>query len=160
FLDQLEGSEPLYNTNVRHRVTGPLDVSLLERAFIEVVRRHEVLRSRFVATDGELFQPVQDEPTVPFRVVDFSAHPADTRAVAVEQAVEEHSGRGFDLATDPPLRVLVATVTPEEHVLLITAHHVVNDAWSAGLLMRELGELYATLREGQPSSLAPLPVQY
>ena len=160
FLDQLEDAGPLYNTNIRHRVYGRLDTTILELALVEIVRRHDVLRSRFISEQGEVSAVVVDEPEVPFDRVDVSAYPAEVRQAEVDRAMERHASPAIDLGTQPPLRALVVKVSDTEHVLLVTMHHVVNDAWSAVLLMQELGTLYTALSRSEPSPLAPLSVQY
>ena len=156
FLDQLEQARlpaPVYNTNLCLRVRGPLDTTTLQRSFAEVAARHEVLRCRFTELDGELVLLVHDDPEVPFRVLDRTEDDAF-------RMLGEESTRRFDLATQPPLRVLLARLAVDEHLMLITLHHVVNDAWSAVLLVRELGEVYAALADGRLPELAPLEVQY
>ncbi|HEX5402493.1 MAG TPA: amino acid adenylation domain-containing protein [Pseudonocardiaceae bacterium] len=148
FLDQLESAGPLYHTNVCLRLRGELDAELLREAMTGVVARHEVLRTRFVMTDGELTQVVDSEAAVPWRTT------------TDETALRDSAERPFDLATAPPLRVLLVRLADQEHLLLITLHHLVNDAWSANLLVRELGELYRALRTGTASTLPELTVQY
>ncbi|SDL05970.1 amino acid adenylation domain-containing protein [Nonomuraea maritima] len=151
FLDQLETGRAVYNTLVWLRLRGPLDVGVLERALLALAERHEVLRSRFVQVDDEVLVSVAAEPVVPFEVVELP----DARPFLLEQA-----GRRFDLTAEPPLRAHVVRHSERDHQLLVTVHHVVNDAWSAVLFARELGELYAALSEGRAASLPELPVQY
>ncbi len=154
FLDQLEAAGaspiPVYNTSIFLRISGDLDAGALRRALTAIAARHEVLRSRLVHRDDELVQVVTDQPEVPFR---YLPEPA-------EGALREHAGHRFDLAAEPPLRALLVRLGPADHTLLITLHHVVNDAWTVRLLSRELGELYAALRRGRPPALPDLPVQY
>ncbi|MFB9722290.1 non-ribosomal peptide synthetase, partial [Planobispora longispora] len=130
FLDQLEPELAVYNTHVRLRLRGVLDVAALERALVAVAARHEVLRSRFVQRDDDLFVSVAAEAAVPFETVE----PAE---------LEARGARRFDLTAEPPIRAALARHAPDDHELLVTLHHVVTDAWSAVMFARELGELYA-----------------
>ncbi|SDM36319.1 non-ribosomal peptide synthetase, partial [Nonomuraea jiangxiensis] len=130
-----------------------LDVGLLERALVGLAERHEVLRSRFVQVEDEVLVSVGAEPVVPFEVVELGEGEARGFLLGV-------AGRRFDLTVEPPVRACVVRHGVVDHQLLVTVHHVVNDAWSAVLFARELGELYAALAEGRPASLAELPVQY
>ncbi|SDM80598.1 non-ribosomal peptide synthetase, partial [Nonomuraea jiangxiensis] len=153
FLDQLETDLALYNTHICLRIRGRLDVGLLERALVGLAERHEVLRSRFVQVEDEVLVSVGAEPVVPFEVVELGEGEARGFLLGV-------AGRRFDLTVEPPVRACVVRHGVVDHQLLVTVHHVVNDAWSAVLFARELGELYAALAEGRPASLAELPVQY
>ena len=154
FLDQLESANTLYNTPVCFRVTGRLDPELLRRGLTAVVERHEVLRSRFVEQDGELMQLVAAEAEVPFE----QASASDQAAAA--ELLARSAERRFDLDREPPLRVLLVGLANDQHLLLITLHHLVNDAWSANLLASELVTCYQALGTGESPELAELPVQY
>ncbi|MBV9820612.1 MAG: amino acid adenylation domain-containing protein, partial [Actinobacteria bacterium] len=154
FLDELESAGPLYNTNVCFRVTGELDEDLLRRAFVTVVERHEVLRSRFSEQDGELVQLVGEQAEVPFEIASAD-DPASATAL-----LARHAEQGFALDREPPLRVLLVRLEAQQHLLLIVLHHIVNDAWSANLLATELAACYSGLRAEQPPQLPELPVQY
>jgi amino acid adenylation domain-containing protein len=160
FLDQLEPGNPAYNICSPLWLTGALDPSVLEECLDEIRRRHEILRATF-AVAGE--QPVQViGPAQPARlpVVDLSDLPAVDREAAARRLTAEEAARPFDLAAGPLFRASLLRLAPEEHVLLLTAHHIVSDGWSTGVLYRELAVLYRAFRAGQPPGLAPLPMQY
>jgi amino acid adenylation domain-containing protein len=164
FIDRLEPGNSLYNMPAALRVSGPLDPETLARALSEVVRRHEALRTVFAAPGGSPVQVIQ--PAVPFvlPLVDLSGLPARSRAPAALLLAGEEAGRPFDLASGPLLRGvslrLAASREQAEHIVALTMHHIVSDAWSMGLLVRELTTLYAAFVEGRPSPLPELPVQY
>ncbi|MGW4469158.1 amino acid adenylation domain-containing protein, partial [Nonomuraea sp. NPDC004354] len=143
FLDQLEPELAVYNTHVRLRLRGPLDVAALERALTMVAARHEVLRSRFVQRDDDVLVTVAAEADVPLETVE-------------QGALEAFAARRFDLTAEPPLRAALVRHAADDHELLVTIHHVANDAWSAVLFARELGECYA----GRGAALPELTVQY
>ncbi|MFI6387455.1 amino acid adenylation domain-containing protein [Nonomuraea sp. NPDC050540] len=156
FLDQLEPAAAVYNTHVCLRVRGDLDPVRLARALLGVADRHEVLRTRLEERDDDLIVRVEDEPEVPFAVTEL---PGGGPARAL-RLLEEEGSRRFDLTTEPPLRAHLVRMAADDHVLLVTLHHVVNDAWSAVLFQRELAEIYAALGEDRRPGLPELPVQY
>nr|QEO74808.1 condensation domain-containing protein [uncultured bacterium] len=160
FLDRLEPGSPLYNIFTGLRLTGRLDVSALQRAITEVVRRHEAVRSVFAAGDGEPVQIVMPPPeSFPLELIDLSSSPIDPGDRARQLVVEEAS-RPFDLANGPLLRVTLVRLAPEEHLALLTMHHIASDGWSMGILVREITTLYAAFLESRPSPLPDLQIQY
>ncbi|WP_164021814.1 non-ribosomal peptide synthetase, partial [Pyxidicoccus trucidator] len=158
FLDQLQPGGALYNIPTPLRLEGALEVAVLERAFTELVRRHESLRTTFHADAGHPFQRIH--PPTPFHLsrVDLSAR--EDREAEVRRLVLEDAARPFDLATGPLLRTALLRLSEQQHVLLLNLHHIVSDGWSTPVLMREVATLYEAFRQGQPSPLPELPVQY
>ncbi|MEA2604413.1 MAG: hypothetical protein QOF89_5405 [Acidobacteriota bacterium] len=149
FLDQLTPGSPAYNVPVAFDVRGSLDVPALERAFAEVVRRHEVLRTSFPSRGAHPVQEIAPAAGWTLTVEDFSPDIAD---IATEEAL-----RPFDLAAGPAgklLRTRLLRLSPEHHVLLLTVHHIAADLWGLGVLIREVAEIYAG------AELPELPVQY
>jgi amino acid adenylation domain-containing protein len=162
FLDELSGGEsPFYNIAAALSLAGRLDVQALERALDAIVRRHEALRTTF--RGGHEGKPVQViHPHRPFRVpvADLrSLSPAARVAEALRQA-RSGVARPFSLARGPLFRVELLRVEDEQHVLLLSMHHIVSDGWSLDVLVRELASLYAAFAAGLPSPLPGLPVQY
>ncbi|MET0647738.1 MAG: condensation domain-containing protein, partial [Pyrinomonadaceae bacterium] len=160
FLNRLEPDSSAYNVPVALRLTGRLDVTALERTLNEVSRRHEVLRTTFVETDGQPVQVVAPFEPQPLPVTDLSALPEDQREAEVSRLAAVERQRPFDLSRDPLLRVTLVRLAEEEHALLVTMHHIVSDGWSAGVLIRELTGLYGAFSRGEESPLSELPVQY
>ncbi|MCP3142127.1 non-ribosomal peptide synthase/polyketide synthase [Pyxidicoccus sp. QH1ED-7-1] len=160
FIDQLEPGSPAYNIPSALRLSGPLDSVALERAFTELVRRHEALRTTFVTTDGEPSQVIFPPVAFPIAAVDLTELSPESREAEARQLVAQEVQRPFHLAHGPLLRALLLRTTEDEHVLLLTMHHIVSDGWSMGVLIRELTTLYAAFASGQPSPLPELPVQY
>ncbi|MER7989945.1 amino acid adenylation domain-containing protein, partial [Streptomyces noursei] len=129
-----EGTE--YNTGDAVRIQGPLDVSVLEAALQVLVVRHESLRTTFDTVDGRGVQIIHPPAQVTLTAADCA--PED-----VDRTVRAHHGAPFDLRTGPLLRPLLLRTAPDEHLLVLSMHHIVTDGWSMGVLLRELGELCA-----------------
>ncbi|HEX8191018.1 MAG TPA: non-ribosomal peptide synthase/polyketide synthase [Pyrinomonadaceae bacterium] len=160
FLDQLEPGNPFYNSDFAVRLSGALDAAALARAFDEVVRRHESLRTRFVATGGEPVQVIDGPRGGVLTTEDLSGLPPAAReAEAVRLAVEE-ARRPFDLSAGPVFRARLLKLEEEEHVLLLTMHHIVSDWWSIGVFVREASALYDSFLKGEAAALPELPVQF
>ncbi len=153
FLDQLEPGSPSYNMPIALRLEGVVDTSALERAFTEVVRRHEVLRTTFRAGPKQL---VHAPMPVSVPVVELSG----LDEAELQRRVDEEARRPFNLAHGPLLRVTLLRLGEQRHVLLLTMHHIISDGWSIDVLVRETAALYAAFSAGQPSPLPELPIQY
>ncbi|MFC6015638.1 amino acid adenylation domain-containing protein, partial [Plantactinospora solaniradicis] len=152
FLHQLEPDSAEYNEPLALRITGALDVEALRGALDELVRRHEVLRTRLVTgADGRAYQVVDEFTASGLVVTDLSGQ-ADPLAAAVAWVAAD-AVEPFDLATGPLLRARLLRLGASDHVLSLCSHHVVSDEWSVGLLQRELTALYR-------GPLPPLTVQY
>ncbi|HEY0082166.1 MAG TPA: amino acid adenylation domain-containing protein, partial [Pyrinomonadaceae bacterium] len=160
FLDQLEPGSPAYNIPAAVRLTGALNVAALERTLDEVVRRHEVLRTVFVSEAGQPRQLVREHTAQTLEVTDLSHLPQVEREVEARLRASEEAQRPFDLGRGPLLRTSLLKLGAEEHVLLLTMHHIVSDGWSAGVLVREMGALYAAYAQGGESPLEELTIQY
>ncbi|GAB3144859.1 hypothetical protein GCM10027290_23780 [Micromonospora sonneratiae] len=157
FLDGLHDGGTEYLSWLRMRLRGPWDPAVFARAVAEVVRRHEVLRTRYQDTTGEPVQVIDPPGPVDVTVVDLTGGPdAGTRAMALLDAA---ASKPFDLRREHPLRVVVARLAPTEHLVGVTLHHIAADAWSCDVLLRDLDQAYRALVAGQPMP-APLPVQY
>ena len=159
FLDQLLPNSSAYNLTAVMRLRGELKANALEQSFAEVIRRHEALRTTFEIVDGG---PVQVISTASFQLAerDLSAIPEPERMAAVRRLANEESERPFDLQRGPLLRAGLLRLAAGDHVLLLTMHHIIGDAWSMGVLMRELRTFYDGYAKGESPSLPELPVQY
>jgi amino acid adenylation domain-containing protein len=160
FLDQLEPGGAAYNMPAAVRLRGELDTAALAASLSEVVRRHEVLRTIFALDDEEPVQVPRPAAVVQLPRVDLTGLPPGRREAAARRLLAAAAGRPFDLAAGPLLRPLLLRLDPLEHLLLVVVHHIASDAWSMGLLVRELSLLYAARRRGEASPLPELPLQY
>ncbi len=160
FVCQIAEDNGVYNCPSAVRLTGRLDGGTLERALRQIVERHEILRTRFPVVEGRPMQEVLATAEVFFTRHDCQHLPqAERLPYALRHAIAE-STRRFDLAAQPPWRMWLYTLRPEDHVLLVVFHHLVWDGWSIGVWMRELAALYVAATRGEPSPLPALPIQY
>jgi amino acid adenylation domain-containing protein len=160
FLDRLQPGDTAYNVPAALRLGGALDVPALERALGEVVRRHEALRTVFADAGGSPVQVIAPFAGFHLPVEDLSVLDGAARDEAVRRRTAEEAGRPFDLAAGPLFRATLLRVAEDDHVLLLAMHHVVSDGWSMDVLSREAVVLYGAFRQGAPSPLPELPVQY
>jgi amino acid adenylation domain-containing protein len=160
FLDQLEPGDPSYNITTTARLNGPLDATRLEDCLNAVVQRHEALRTAFVADGGEARQIIAQEVRIDVARFDLTSAPEGEREEAALRLAAEDARRPFDLTRVPLLRVLLLKLRDTEHLLHLTIHHIVADAWSLGLLIGEVATLYGARAMGHPSELPDVPVQY
>ncbi|MDB6068034.1 MAG: non-ribosomal peptide synthetase [Pedosphaera sp.] len=158
FLDQLEPESPLYNMPGVARLTGALDCAALEQSLGAMMARHETLRTRFICSEGEPFQLIDEE-------IKFSLPLKDLKNKGespgeLERLIRAEANRPFNLNTDHLLRVTLVRLGAEEHVLLVNMHHMISDERSFRNLFRELAAFYRGFVEEKPASLPELPVQY
>ena len=159
FLAQLPGANAAYNETIAFSLTGPLDLDLLSRAFDELTDRHETLRTRLVATEGEVHQRI-DPPGGGFALIFEDLTGADAPEARVEARQLDEEQRPFDLDTGPLGRGRLLALGPDRHVLLLTFHHSIYDGVSMNVMMDELGKLYEAFAAGAPNPLPPLTVQF
>ena len=158
FLDQLEPGNVIYNIPEATRLRGRLDVSVLAATLSEVVRRHEILRTTFDTIDGRPVQVVAPAQVLPLPFIDLSALPnaeKEARRLAYQEAIKP-----FNLTRGPLLRATLLKLDEEDHVVLLTMHHIISDGWSVNVLTREVAALYSAFSNGQTAPLAELPIQY
>ncbi|MBC6461931.1 amino acid adenylation domain-containing protein, partial [Actinomadura sp. HBU206391] len=159
-LQQMDGASAAYNFPLVARVRGPLDIPAFRAALGDVMARHEALRTLIGEREGVPFQHVVPAVDASPVVEVISAAEVAEQAGGVARLVRDAVARPFDLAAEPPLRVTVAEVAGDEHVLVLLLHHITTDEWSDGPFLRDLGEAYAARREGNPPAWEPLRVQY
>ncbi|MGH3379847.1 MAG: amino acid adenylation domain-containing protein, partial [Actinoallomurus sp.] len=153
FLDQLDPGGVEYLIPLALRLRGPLDVDAFRRAVDAVADRHEILRTRYTSIGGAPAQLVDAPAPVAFELVEAT----EAEAVVLMDRV---SSRPFDLGADRPLRVTVARVAADDHLVALTTHHIAFDVWSMGIFLTDLDAAYRAFAAGGPSPLTPLAVQY
>jgi amino acid adenylation domain-containing protein len=160
FLEQLEPGSTAYNMPAAVRLTGELNVGALAQAMSEIIRRHEVLRTSFTLRDGRPVQLIAEARPISLAPVDLSHLSEEERENEARRLATEEAARPFDLSSGPLLRVSLLRLGEDEHILIVTMHHIVSDGWSMGILVHELATLYAAFSAGEASPLPELQIQY
>ena len=156
FLDQLEPESATYNVPMAVRLRGELDVEALNFALTQLVRRHEVLRTRIEAEAGRPYQVIEEAQAVELEVEECGAE-GEEKAREVAQA---EAAKAFDLARGPLWRVRLLKVEEREHVLVVVLHHIISDGWSTGVLVKEFAGHYEGYRQVQWGGMMEVEVQY
>lgn len=160
FIDQLVPGNPAYNSPLAVRLGGILNIAALQQSLNEIAQRHEALRTTFALRDEQPVQVINDHFVLSFSHRDLSGYPESEREALAHDLVGEEALRPFDLTLGPLFRVQLLSLSSDQHILLLVFHHIVIDAWSIAILMRELTALYDAYQHGQPSPLPALPIQY
>src|SRR3569833_2249451 len=161
FLEHMGLPGAAYSVSTALRLEGPLDVSALERSVGELIRRHESLRTRFELHESEAVQRIDAAvPSCALKVNDLSSLPIEERAGRARELQHQEQRSGFDLQAGPLFLARVLSLQAEEHVLLLTMHHIITDGWSLGIVVRELSALYEAYTRGQESPLPEPQLQY
>jgi hypothetical protein len=160
FLEQIRPGTSAWNTPYAARLRGPLDVDALRRALAAVVERHAPLRTVFATVGGAPVPLTLAAPVVEMAVVDLTDLPDTTRRAAERRFVATQVLGRFDLARDVLVRLRLARVGEDEHVLVLVAHHIACDGWSKRLLIEELCAAYDAFADGREPVLPELPIEY
>jgi alpha-ketoglutarate-dependent taurine dioxygenase/acyl carrier protein len=163
FLHQLEPGSHAYTLPSAVRLKGRLDVDALQQSLNEIMRRHEILRTTFGVKEGQAVQIIAPAQKLPLQRLDICQWSEKEREAQVRQLIIEAASDVFDLSRGPLIRAKLVRLSEEEHVLLLTMHHIVSDAWSTGIFIEEAARLYAAISSGAgaaATTLEPLPIQY
>ncbi|AKN74586.1 hypothetical protein QR97_36995 [Streptomyces sp. PBH53] len=160
FLDQADPGTTAYVMPGGMRLRGPLDPEALGRALTEIVRRHEALRTTFPAEGGKPEQCIGRPRPVPLPVTDLRTAAPQDREAAVAECCRAEAVRPFDLTRDLMLRARLLRLADDDHVLLLSLHHIAADGWTLDVLKHEIGVLYNAFRQGTEHDLPELEVQY
>ena len=160
FINQLHPAGSVYNIPVALRLKGCLDVLALELALNEIIRRHESLRTTFVVVNGDVSQRIAPLSRLSLLVEDLSGIPAGERNEKARHRVHEEARLSFDLSQGPLLHVNLLRLNCDEHIVLVTMHHIISDGWSGAVFERELTTLYEAYVNQHSSPLDELEIQY
>ncbi|HEX3282241.1 MAG TPA: amino acid adenylation domain-containing protein [Pyrinomonadaceae bacterium] len=142
FIDQLDTGSSLYNINKALRCRGPIDAMRLNRALQAIAARHEILRTTFVEQDGQPVQVIVPAIEIPFQVADLTSITAGAREAELDRRIHCETEKPFDLSRGPLLRVTLFRLADDEHVLLLSIHHIISDAWALKVFFAELAKFY------------------
>ncbi len=160
FFDQLAPGTPVYNIFEALNLVGPLNLDALEKSFSDIVRRHEALRTTFGYANGEPAQFVHDDAKFELFKIELRINSGVALEESITRIINQEASRPFDLSRDLMFRGTLIKITPTQHVLLITMHHIASDGWSLGVFYRELAELYNAMCESRQARLPELTIQY
>ena len=160
YLDRLQPGDPAWNIAVRFRLRGPLDISILERALNEIVRRHEILRTTFLFVDSAPVQIIHASYRLSLPLEDLSNLPSSDRDAEEERRTIADAACPFNLKTGPLFRARLLRLAEQDHMLLVTVHHIVSDGWSIGVISDEIVAHYGGFASGKPYSAPDLPLQF
>ncbi|HVG19910.1 MAG TPA: condensation domain-containing protein, partial [Blastocatellia bacterium] len=160
FFDELQPNSPFYNIPGAVRFKGDLDVSVLQRAFKEIVRRHASLRTTFTSIEGRPAQRINPDVDWEFPIIDLRALDARERAAQASALLDQEARRPFVLSEGPLFRGSLLKLSEDEHILVLNMHHIISDGWSIGIVINEAAALYDAFLRGEPSPLPELPIQY
>ena len=160
FLDRLMGESPFLNIPAAVRLRGPLDARALERSLNEVIKRQEILRTTYGLAGAKPVQTVRDVMPVKLPVEDLRAYPPEEQISKAKARMSALAMMPFDLSTGPLVRMNLFKLGGEDHLALLVIHHIAADAWSLGILLRDLAAFYGLFAEAQAAALPELPIQY
>ena len=159
-LSQLDRDSPAFHMPAAVRISGPLDQQLLEKAFLQVIQRHETLRTTFDEVDNELAQIISPESSFSLRGFDLSFAPQEGREEKLQELIRQEAGAPLRLDSGPLFRACLFRTAPDEHLLLTVIHHILADGWSNKILQDDLWTAYGALSAGDESPLPPLTIQF
>jgi amino acid adenylation domain-containing protein len=159
-FERMVPGTPAYNNYRAARITGRFDASAAEKSLNELVRRHEVLRTTYAERDGRPIQLLHPHRDRPLLGVDLTGLPAAVREAQALEIAREDARTPVPLTRSPVLRATLLKLADDDHVFILTLHHIVYDIWSGWVLLGELEALYSAYRDGLPSPLPELAIQY
>jgi hypothetical protein len=157
---KLVPDSPMYNLPAVVRLSGPLNTRALEQSLNEICRRHEVLRTSFPFVNGRPVQEIAPARELSLEMIDCSAWPTAEREGRARQLTSAEAQRAFNLEQDSMFRATLLRLDHQDHIFVLTLHHIISDAWSMNILIGELGALYEACAHDRPSLLPELPIQY
>jgi amino acid adenylation domain-containing protein/non-ribosomal peptide synthase protein (TIGR01720 family) len=160
FLDQLEPGSPFYNIPSAYRIHGELNVDALQKSLNVMVQRHESLRTSIQTVGGKAGQKIQPKVEVTIPITNLSSLAEKEREEDVQRRIVEEARKPFNLQAAPLFRTHLLRLTNEEHVLLLTMHHIISDAWSMRVFIREIAFLYSGFINNEPLALPEQEIQY
>jgi len=160
FLDQLEPNTSTWNIPIGFRLTGNLNEEALQNAILKIVERHEVLRTTFAIENGQPVQVIQPTGNVHLSIRDLTRLSSKARNVEFHKLAKEESGQPFSLATGPLFRPILFRLSADQYCFLLIKHHIISDAWSIGLYLKELRYFYNEACGFTQKPLPEIKIQY
>src|SRR6266851_4161971 len=159
-LQQLEPAHPSYNNLIQLRLSGPLQVTALQQSLNEILRRHEALRTTFALLEAQPTQLIAPTLALSMTTVNLRALAEAERKTQIQRLALQEVHWPFNLTSGPLIHACLLELDDEEHIFLLTLHHIIADGRSIDILLQELATLYRAYVTGHPSPLPELPIQY
>ncbi|WP_315790951.1 amino acid adenylation domain-containing protein [Fischerella sp. JS2] len=160
FIDQLYHGSSFYNIPSAFHLKGLLNITALQQSLNEILRRHEVWRTNFVLVNEQPVQQIASELIWELPIINLEHLSGENWEGEIKKFAAQEAKKPFNLAKGPLVRATLLRLGEEEHVFLLTMHHIITDGWSVGVFMQELATLYVAFSTSQPSPLSELPIQY
>ena len=159
-LDQFEPGNSVYNRPTFIRLAGTLNLPALEKSLNEIIGRHEILRTSFDEINGKPLQKINPNITLKLPIVELSHVKDENKEIEAQRLATQEAQHRFDLTQAPLIKAKLVRLYEQEHILLLTMHHIIFDGWSVSILFKELAVLYQAFLTDKPSPLLELPIQY
>ena len=159
-LQQLEPLSAAYNGSNVLLIDGKINLEALTASINEIIKRHEILRTSFELIDGQAVQKIADRLKISLPIINLQNLSETEQQAEVKRLTAIDAQKPFDLTQAPLLRLSLIELKTEKHLLLVTMHHIISDAWSAGIFIKEISALYQAFSTGKPSPLPELSIQY
>jgi amino acid adenylation domain-containing protein len=164
FLQRFDPASAAYNEPAALRIRGPLQIPVLERTLNEIIRRHQVLRMTFPVRQAEPIQKPHQNETVTLAIISLPGwsgyEPGKPATSQINEFVNCQAGQTFDITGEMLFRAALLKIGEDDHVLVVTSHHILMDGWSKGLMLKELIILYEAFIQDKPSPFSDPPIQY
>lgn len=160
FINQLASETPAYNIPIIIDLTGHVNIAVLEQSLNEIIRRHDILRTNFIISEGKPVQVIKSAAPLTLSVEDLREFSESESTKQVQSLTTEIAQQPFDLSCQLLLHAKLLRLAEQKYRLLLTLHHIIADGWSMGVLIRELATLYEAFSQEKPSPLPELPIQY
>ncbi|WP_094531648.1 non-ribosomal peptide synthetase [Pseudanabaena sp. SR411] len=159
-IDQITANKSVYNVPLAYRMTGNLDIEIFSQSLQAIAQRHESLRTAFSVIDQQPVQNFANHLEIDLPMIDLQSLTASDQKQELNRLAEIETKTPFDLSQSPLLRAKLLRLASDDHIFLLTMHHIICDGWSLDIFFRELGLIYEALAQGKPSPLPPLSIQY
>lgn len=160
FLDQLQPHSTAYNLSYSFQIQGSLNLMVLEKSIIEIIKRQQILRTNFIAREGQPTQIISNDIDFHLSIIDLQSIPTEQQKIEIDKIVNQTAETPFNLVEDCLFSVKLLRLKTESHLLLFNIHHIIFDGWSFGILFTELKAIYTAYSQDLSSPLPPLPIQY
>jgi FkbH-like protein/thioester reductase-like protein len=160
FLDKIIPDNSIYNLFIPVEITGNLNINIFKQTLEVITQRHEILRSNFPMVNGSPKQVIALSPTIPLSIINLQHLAKAQHSEEVKRLTALESQKSFDLTNDILWRVTLLQLAEDNHILLLTMHHLISDVRSISIFLQELSTLYQDLLKGDANSLPNLAIQY